>query len=102
MQDMRVAVIGAGLMGHAIAYMLAAAGHPVALQDPSKETLATVPDRFAQIAETLGDENDAIDRVCLFSNLAEAVEGAGMVVKYERQRGDIIQIPVFTAVPVKE
>jgi 3-hydroxybutyryl-CoA dehydrogenase len=81
MQDMRVAVIGAGLMGHAIAYMLAAAGHPVALQDPSKETLATVPDRFARIAETLGDENDAIDRVCLFSNLAEAVEGAGMVIE---------------------
>lgn len=76
---MRIAVIGAGLMGHAIAYMLAAAGHPVALQDPSEVSLASVPERFARIAETLGDEKDAIDRVTLHANLADAVKGAEMV-----------------------
>lgn len=78
---MRIAVIGAGLMGHAIAYMLAAAGHPVALQDPSDASLASVPERFARIAETLGDGNDVINRVTMHANLADAVDGVGLVIE---------------------
>ncbi|MCL4675616.1 MAG: NAD(P)-binding domain-containing protein [Pararhodobacter sp.] len=78
---MNIAVIGAGLMGHAIAYMLAAAGHAVALQDPSEESLASVPERFAKIAETLGDGNGAVARVTLHSSLAAAVQDTGMVIE---------------------
>ena len=44
----QVGILGAGLMGHGIAYLLAAAGHQVAVFEPSPEiraSLATGPRR---------------------------------------------------------
>src|SRR5581483_4930961 len=41
----KIAVVGAGLMGHGIAQVFAEAGYPVALHDPEREALATVPAR---------------------------------------------------------
>ena len=37
MTPQNIGVIGAGLMGHGIAYLLAAAGHTVRIYDPSAE-----------------------------------------------------------------
>ena len=37
MNPQKIGVIGAGLMGHGIAYLLAAAGHTVGIYDPSAE-----------------------------------------------------------------
>ena len=36
MNGFKIGVIGAGLMGHGIGYLLAAAGHTVRIYDPSK------------------------------------------------------------------
>jgi 3-hydroxybutyryl-CoA dehydrogenase len=41
----RITVIGAGLMGHGIAQIFAAHGHPVRLQDSNEETLNSSKDR---------------------------------------------------------
>jgi 3-hydroxybutyryl-CoA dehydrogenase len=51
---MRAAVIGAGLMGHGIAQVLALRGHDVVVHDPVPEVLDTVPDRIAANLEELG------------------------------------------------
>ena len=37
MSGFKIGVIGAGLMGHGIAYLLAAAGHEVRIYDPSTQ-----------------------------------------------------------------
>ena len=37
MSGLNIGVIGAGLMGHGIAYLLAAAGHKVRIYDPSAQ-----------------------------------------------------------------
>ena len=45
MQSLKIGVVGAGLMGHGIAYLLAAAGHHVGIYDPSAEWRNTLPQR---------------------------------------------------------
>ena len=41
-----IGVVGAGLMGHGIAYLLAAAGHTVRIYDPSAEWRNSLPQRL--------------------------------------------------------
>ena len=53
MSGMNIGVIGAGLMGHGIAYLLAAAGHTVRIYDPSAEwrkSLAAAPGKRPRAA----------------------------------------------------
>ena len=50
-----IAVIGGGLMGHGIAYLLAAGGHEVRLFEPSAEVRASLPQRLQAIVDLLGD-----------------------------------------------
>lgn len=79
----RVAVIGAGLMGHGIALTFAKAGHSVVVTDPVPEALASVPDRIAESMRLLGaDEASiaaALERVSLASDIGEAVREADVV-----------------------
>ena len=42
MSSTKIAVMGAGLMGHGIAQVFALAGHDVTIWDPQAESLATV------------------------------------------------------------
>ena len=46
MSGQTIGVIGAGLMGHGIAYLLAAEGHTVRIYDPSAEWRKTLPERL--------------------------------------------------------
>jgi 3-hydroxybutyryl-CoA dehydrogenase len=55
----RISVIGAGLMGHGIAYIFARAGHRVRIHDPVPETLQSLPGRLRAIADLLGDDPDS-------------------------------------------
>ena len=48
MEKPQIAVIGAGLMGHGIAYLFAAAGHEVRVQDPLAAARETLPQRLAR------------------------------------------------------
>ncbi|MEL6233075.1 MAG: 3-hydroxyacyl-CoA dehydrogenase NAD-binding domain-containing protein [Pseudomonadota bacterium] len=80
---MRIAVIGAGLMGHGIALSFARAGHAVALHDPEPAALASAPARIAQSLDLLGAAPEevalAVAGVTLAGSLAEAVRHAEVV-----------------------
>ncbi len=77
----RIAVVGAGLMGHGIAQVFAAAGHPVAVHDPAPESLSTLRDRIRANLRDLGQEEAAAERVEPVPALADAVRGAAFVVE---------------------
>lgn len=75
----RIAVVGAGLMGHGIAQVFAQAGHAVALHDPDPDTLNSAPERIAANLRRLGRDAGAAHRVTLHGELGSAVEGAAFV-----------------------
>jgi 3-hydroxybutyryl-CoA dehydrogenase len=75
----RIAVVGAGLMGHGLAQVFACAGHPVVVQDPSAEALATVHARVAANLKRLGLPDEALTLISVSERLADAVDGAAFV-----------------------
>jgi 3-hydroxybutyryl-CoA dehydrogenase len=75
------AVIGAGLMGHGIAYLLARAGHEVRVFDPSADALASLNERHLAITELLGDDAALCARVIPSDDMAGAVTGADFVIE---------------------
>jgi 3-hydroxybutyryl-CoA dehydrogenase len=77
----RVAVIGAGLMGHGIAQVFAAAGHPVTITDESEDVLASVHDRVRRNLERAHGDAGAVERIALAGSLEEAVADADLVVE---------------------
>jgi 3-hydroxybutyryl-CoA dehydrogenase len=77
----RIAVIGAGLMGHGIAQVFALAGHEVAIYDPVAASLSTAKSRIATNLRDLGDDAAALDRVHPQSDLADAVQDADYIVE---------------------
>lgn len=93
-----VAVIGAGLMGHALALVFALGGHQVRLTDSSLEALERAPNLMATALNTLaeaGEVDASWDRqklsqaVRCFPVLAEAVKGAALVVEAVVERPDV-------------
>ena len=81
MAKARIAVIGAGLMGHGIAQVFALAGHDVTITDASHASLDTVRARIAANLRDLGDDERAIDRVTPIPDLASCVRDADYVVE---------------------
>jgi 3-hydroxybutyryl-CoA dehydrogenase len=81
MAKARIAVIGAGLMGHGIAQVFALAGHDVAITDSIVKNLDTVKSRIAANLRDLGDDEGAVARVTPYADLAEAVRDADYVVE---------------------
>src|SRR5262245_49390974 len=77
----KIAIVGAGLMGHGIAQVLAVAGHQVAVYDPVKEALASLPARIARNLADLGEDPRAVDRVRASQTLVDAVGDAGVVIE---------------------
>jgi 3-hydroxyacyl-CoA dehydrogenase len=55
-----VAIVGAGLMGHGIAYLFAHEGFRVRVQDPSAASLDSLPTRVARICELLGTDPETM------------------------------------------
>lgn len=76
-----IAIVGAGLMGHAIAYALSAAGHKVSVFDRSDAALATLPKRLQAIAELFGDPPDAAGSVKACRALSDAAGTAEFVIE---------------------
>mgnify|MGYP001600558734 CR=1 FL=1 len=77
MAKARIAVIGAGLMGHGIAQVFALAGHEVAIFDSVMASLDTVKARILANLKDLGEYQGAVERVTPVANLPTAVrEGA--------------------------
>jgi 3-hydroxybutyryl-CoA dehydrogenase len=77
----RIAVIGAGLMGHGIAQVFALHGHDVTIYDAIGTTLDTVRDRITTNLRDLGDDVSAVERVRPCADLADAVRDADYVVE---------------------
>jgi 3-hydroxybutyryl-CoA dehydrogenase len=75
----RIGIIGGGLMGHGIAYLLAAASHDVAVYEPTAELRASLPQRLRAIAELLDDDPALIGKIAAHDALAPAVQGAAFV-----------------------
>src|SRR3974390_2441794 len=83
----RIAVIGAGLMGHGIAQVFAVAGHDVTITDSFARNLDTAKSRIAANLRDLGEDEGAVENVRTCADLAGAVRDAGYVV--EAGRGDL-------------
>ena len=81
MSKARIAVIGAGLMGHGIAQVFALAGHDVTIYDAFAGSLETVKARILANLKDLGDDQGAVDRVTPQADLALAVKDADYVVE---------------------
>ena len=79
MSNLNIGVVGGGLMGHGIAYLLAAGGHTVGLFEPSAEVRASLPQRLRSIINLLGSDTAILDRITTHERLADAVGTAGVV-----------------------
>jgi 3-hydroxybutyryl-CoA dehydrogenase len=77
----RIAVVGAGLMGHGIAQVFALASHDVTIYDSIAASLDTVKTRILTNLKDLGDDQKAVERVTPVSDLAQAVRDADFVVE---------------------
>jgi 3-hydroxybutyryl-CoA dehydrogenase len=93
-----VAVVGAGLMGHALALVFALGGHQVRLTDNDPQTLERAPGLMATALATLsaaGEADGTWNRqrlskaVRCFPSLAETVQGATLVVEAVVERPDV-------------
>lgn len=93
-----VAVVGAGLMGHALALVFALGGHQVRLTDNSAETLERAPGLMATALATLAEagEVDASwnrqrlsQAVRCIPAMADTVRGAKVVIEAITERPDI-------------
>jgi len=81
MPQEKVAVLGAGLMGHGIAQIFAAAGHEVALYDTSAEILKTAPERIRAIFKLLDQDESLASNVRLEADFDRAFADADLVVE---------------------
>jgi 3-hydroxybutyryl-CoA dehydrogenase len=93
-----VAVVGAGLMGHALALVFALGGHQVRLTDNNAETLERAPGLMATALTTLAEAGEAdgtwnhqrlSNAVRCVPSLADTVKGAALVVEAVVERPDV-------------
>ena len=93
-----VAVVGAGLMGHALALVFALGGHQVRLTDNNTETLQRAPGLMATALATLAEAGEAdgtwnrqrlSTAVRCVQSLAETVKGAALVIEAVVERPDV-------------
>jgi 3-hydroxybutyryl-CoA dehydrogenase len=89
--DARAAVIGAGLMGHGIAQVLAVGGVRVAIHDADATVAAAAPGRVAENLRALGVDDAAAGRIQPAASLAEATEGVDWVFEAVPEKLDLKQ-----------
>jgi 3-hydroxybutyryl-CoA dehydrogenase len=82
----KIAIVGAGLMGHGIAAVFAIAGHNVAVHDTDPATLASLKERVAAILADLGEDQAALARITPFADLDTAVANADIVIEAASER----------------
>ena len=87
----RIAIIGAGLMGHGLALVFADGGHDVTVFDPVPEARATVKDRIATTLRSLGKDEAATGRVTVVTQLADAAADADMVIEAAPEKLELKQ-----------
>ncbi len=80
-KEPKVAVIGAGLMGHGIAYLFARAGHPVKIHEPDPAMLRSLPGRLDIITGLFGEPADIVSRIEGSTDFGFCVADAGLVIE---------------------
>lgn len=88
---LNIAILGAGLMGHGIAYLFARAGHLVMVQDPSDEMRSSLMSRIVELTELFGDDPKLMDHISMTSQLCEAVTDAHVVIEVAPERVELKQ-----------
>jgi 3-hydroxybutyryl-CoA dehydrogenase len=78
-ETLKIGVVGGGLMGHGIAYLLAASGHEVGIFEPSADLRASLPQRLRSINELFGDDPAVLERISAHEQLADATKDAAFV-----------------------
>ncbi len=82
-KNQQIAVIGAGLMGHGIALVMARAGQYVAITDPVPEARAALPGRVSDSLRLMGEDDAQIakilKRIEVMRDTASTVEKAAFV-----------------------
>jgi len=81
MAKARIAVVGAGLMGHGIAQVFALAGHEVTITDTIVQNLDSAKSRITANLRDLGDDESAVERVQPCFDFADAMRNADYVVE---------------------
>jgi 3-hydroxybutyryl-CoA dehydrogenase len=91
----RIAVIGAGLMGHGIALTFAKSGHPVTVFDPIADALASLHARVEESLKLLGVDqqkiSECVQRIISTGSLAEAVRTASVVIEAAPEKLELKQ-----------
>lgn len=82
----KIAIVGAGLMGHGIAAVFAIAGHDVAVFDTDPASLASLRQRVAAILADLGEDEAALARVRPVDGLPATVADADIVIEAASER----------------
>jgi 3-hydroxybutyryl-CoA dehydrogenase len=77
--ELKIGVVGGGLMGHGIAYLFAAAGHHVNVFEPLADIRTSLPRRLQAIVDLLGDGRGLLQRIAAHDSLAPAMRGADWV-----------------------
>ena len=89
----RIAVIGAGLMGHGIALTFARAGHDATIYDPSKDMLDSLEERVSESLRLLGDDESDIaatlKKLEPCESIPPAVENAGFIFEAAPEKLDL-------------
>ena len=91
MSKERVAIIGAGLMGHGLALVFAQGGHEVWVTDPQVEALKTLHTRISDKLKSLGQPTDCVKRVFVAPSLEDAVAKADIVVEAAPEKLELKQ-----------
>src|SRR5262249_53367186 len=78
-KEQKIGVIGGGLMGHGIAYLFAAAGHPVGLFEPMADIRASLPKRLQAILDLFEDDAALLKRIETHDQLAPAMKDTAFV-----------------------
>ena len=95
----KIAVIGAGTMGHAIAGCFALYGYPVSLYESFEEVRRTCKEKIKKQYQFLHEEgvleaskiNEALDRIITYAELKPAVVDADYVIEAVPERLDLKQ-----------
>jgi 3-hydroxybutyryl-CoA dehydrogenase len=95
----RVAIIGAGLMGHGIAQVFGCQGYRVAITDANHETLQAVPEKIKNNLKTFLDLGLAdpgvvgrcLQNITLCPEIKSAVKGSDLVIETVSERLDLKQ-----------
>jgi 3-hydroxyacyl-CoA dehydrogenase len=103
----RVAVIGAGTMGHGIAQVSAMAGYETRLMDANPEALSVAMSRItsnlngavSRHKATQQDADATLVRIVTASNLAAAVEDADLIIEAAAESLDV-KVQIFQQLDV--